>query len=117
MAKGAKTGTTDRIATICGERMKRCRQERNWTQERLSVATGYEPDNPRGAGLSPTRIANYEQGTRRMGVEEAELLATIFTEYHAAYFLGLIDEREARMLALMRSGDGPPRHSSVRKAG
>lgn len=90
---------------------------RGLTQEQLAVATGYNPDKPRGAGLSQTRIANYEQGTRRIGLEEAETLAAVFTELHAAYFMGSVGEREARMLVLLRGDDGPPRQSSIRKAG
>lgn len=71
------------------------------TQEGLSKATGY---GVRGKiGLGTTQIANFEQGTRRIGIEEAVILSKLFPEYPAAHFVGVVNEREAKMLALVRS--------------
>ena len=45
-----------------------------------------------GGALSKSRISNYEQGIRRMGVEEAEVLAAALGTVHPAFLLGLDSE-------------------------
>lgn len=72
------------------------------TQKQLSQATGYRP---RRVGLGPSQIANFEQGSRRIRHEEAEILAKVFPDYPAAYFMGLVDKREAKMLIVLRTGN------------
>lgn len=47
-----------------------------------------------GATLSKSRISNYEQGIRRMGLEEARLLAEALGTVSPMYLLCLEDERE-----------------------
>lgn len=79
------------------------------TQHQLSKATGYRP---RKVGLSPSQIGNFEQGTRRVRHEEAEILAAVFADYPAAYFMALVDKREARLLAALRA-----ENNSLPKAG
>lgn len=79
------------------------------TQHQLSKATGYRP---RKAGLSPSQIGNFEQGTRRIRYEEAEILSNIFTDYPAAYFMNLVDKREAKVLVAIRA-----ENDSLPKAG
>lgn len=71
------------------------------TQKALAAATGWT-DRPGSKGLRDSRIANYEQGSRRIGQEEADIFASIFRDYPSAYFMGVVDEREAIMLQLMR---------------
>jgi transcriptional regulator with XRE-family HTH domain len=50
-----------------GNRIKIARADRGWSQRELSEHTGNK--------LSSSRIANYEQGTREIGIQEAEILA------------------------------------------
>jgi transcriptional regulator with XRE-family HTH domain len=54
------------FAVRAGRRVRATREDRNWTQKKLSDETGGK--------LSPSRIANYEQGTRELGIQEAEIL-------------------------------------------
>jgi transcriptional regulator with XRE-family HTH domain len=89
----------DPIAALCGKRIAQCREARGWSQKELSQRTGYRPLKD---GLSPQRISNFEQGTRRVRLEEAETIAAVFTEFPAAYFMGAIDEKEARVVMAMR---------------
>lgn len=49
-----------------GNRIKSARADRGWSQRELSEQTGNK--------LSSSRIANYEQGTREVGIQEAEIL-------------------------------------------
>lgn len=74
------------------------------TQKSLSTATGYRP---RRAGLSPSQIANFEQGTRRIRFEQAESLAGVFTDFPAAYFMGVVNKREAKLLMVLRNENAP----------
>ena len=91
----------DPVAVERGQRLRSTRERVGMTQQQVSAATGWT-DIPGSPGLSPSRIANYEQGTRRIDVEEAEVLASVFHAYPAAYFLCVVDEQEAKMLQLMR---------------
>lgn len=91
----------DEIARECGLRLRECREAAHMTQHQLSRATGYRV---RKGGLSPSQIGNFEQGTRRIGHEEADILTRIFSDYPAAYFMGLVDKREAEIIILLRTG-------------
>lgn len=100
---------TDRIGMEMGRRLAACRRARGWTQKELAEATGWSEDAAdagEARGLSPSRIANYEQGERRVGHEEAAIFAGVF-DIHQAYFLGAIDEVEARVLAALKPGPAP----------
>lgn len=102
MAGERKHGRLD-IAIESGRRIRECRDAAGLTQTELAVKTGFlknRDTQPKGA-LTPSRIGNYEQGTRRVGWEEAQTLARIFPAYPPAYFMGVITEREARVLAAM----------------
>ena len=68
------------FAVRAGHRIKDRRVERGWTQRELSERTGHK--------LSPSRIANYEQGTREPGIQEAEILAQAM-HVQAAYLMGI----------------------------
>jgi transcriptional regulator with XRE-family HTH domain len=59
------------------------------TQEQLCEKTGKK--------LSASRIANYEQGTREVGIDEAKILAEAL-EVPACYLMGLIDEMDRQLL-------------------
>lgn len=104
MPEQDKKAPPDKIALEGGRRIVECRNERGMTQLELSKATGYRLHR---GGLSPSQISNFEQGTRRIGHEEAELLARVFTDYPAAYFMGLVDKREAKLLVVLRTENNP----------
>jgi transcriptional regulator with XRE-family HTH domain len=71
-----------------------------WTQTDLAKATGWSEAKSE-AGLSPSRIANFEQGTRRIGHEEAETFERVFG-IPAAYFLDMLDAKEASVIGTLR---------------
>jgi transcriptional regulator with XRE-family HTH domain len=90
-----------------GIRIKRVRMKAGLTQKELAEKTGFREARdiqPSGA-LTPSRIGNYEQGTRWIGWDEALVLSRIFPDYHPAYFLAVITEQEARVLKAMESPD------------
>ena len=66
-----------------GQRLRAQRQAVGLSLSELAQRTG---------GLSKSRISNYEQGIRRMGLEEAEALATALGTVTPAYLLGLEGE-------------------------
>lgn len=82
----------DSNALLSGARIKAARAERGWTQEDLAKALGW---------LSSSRIANYEQGTRRVGIEEAEVLAAVLGHV-VPYWMGVITDQEAAVLTALR---------------
>jgi hypothetical protein len=53
------------------------------------------------SALSPSRIGNYEQGIRRLQIEQAHVFAKIF-RLHAAYFVAAISRKEADVLTAMQ---------------
>jgi transcriptional regulator with XRE-family HTH domain len=60
--------------------------------------------------LSKSRISNYEQGIRRMGIEEAQVLSTALGTVTATYLLclddnGLISGPERDLLEYYRQAD------------
>jgi transcriptional regulator with XRE-family HTH domain len=63
----AKNGNTkSAFAVRAGGRVRDTREARGWVQRELAEKTGSK--------LSASRIANYEQGIREMGIQEAEIL-------------------------------------------
>jgi transcriptional regulator with XRE-family HTH domain len=72
----------------------------DWTQGELAEATGWSQQTT-DKGLSPSRIANFEQGTRRVGHEEAQIFEQVFG-LPAAYFMALLDPKEAEVVAALR---------------
>ncbi|MCU0833175.1 MAG: helix-turn-helix transcriptional regulator [Chromatiaceae bacterium] len=71
--------------------------------------------------LSKSRISNYEQGLRRMGLEEAELLAAALGTVSATYLLCLDDRDvlsgpERALVDLFRRTDARGRESILRLA-
>jgi transcriptional regulator with XRE-family HTH domain len=101
---------TDQVAVESGARLKRCREAMEWTQRELAIQTGWtdrKPDRAQPLALSPSRIGNFEQGARRIGVEEARILQRVF-HVPAPYFMGEIDEKEAGVIAALRGLKPPP---------
>jgi transcriptional regulator with XRE-family HTH domain len=107
MRGNSKQHAPDPVAVLCGKRLKACRKANGWTVAQLSEATGYSSIKPRGTGLGTGQISSYEQGIRRIGLEEAEILSLIFPKFPAAYFLGAVDEREGAVLQAMRARTRP----------
>jgi transcriptional regulator with XRE-family HTH domain len=82
-----------------GRRLAACRVKAGLTQAQLSALTGWREELPRRAGAyGPSRIGMYEQGKRTIGLEEAQRFSEIFSDYHPAYFMAAISERESRIL-------------------
>lgn len=105
----AKHGVTsiDPVAALSGRRIRDCREAKQWTQEELAKRTGWTADKPSRAqksALSQSRIANFEQGTRRVGLEEAQILAAVL-DRPAPYFMAVISEQESAVLAALRQSD------------
>jgi transcriptional regulator with XRE-family HTH domain len=65
-----------------GQRLRSARQAQGLSLSELSRLTG---------ALSKSRISNYEQGIRRMGLEEAEQLAAALISVTPTYLLCLED--------------------------
>jgi transcriptional regulator with XRE-family HTH domain len=66
-----------------GQRLRAARQAQGLSLSDLSSRTG---------SLSKSRISNYEQGIRRMGLEEAQQLALALGSVTATYLLCLDDK-------------------------
>lgn len=101
-AKGKKK--RDPIGQEMGRRLAACRKERGWSQAELAARTGWTLEDAEAGkpkGLSPSAIGNYEQGTRRIRNEEAEIFAQIFG-LPSAYFLVVVDETEAEVIIAIR---------------
>ena len=107
----AKDGADpDPINQEMGRRVAEERRARGWTQKQLAENTGWseaDADAGKARGMSPSRIANYEQGERRFSLEEAEMFATAFGDLPSAYFMCVVDRREASALAALRATPGP----------
>ncbi len=70
-----------------GSRIREARTRHAWTLEELSLFTD--------RAITPSRLANYEHGIRRPGIEEAEALANAFGDVSASWLLTLDGERAA----------------------
>jgi len=86
-----------------GERLRAARHAREWSLSQLVSYTG--------GALSKSRISNYEQGIRRLGSEEARILAAALGNVSVDYLLCRQDgpgddPGEERLLLMYRSA--PP---------
>ena len=77
------TDKSQAITRAIGARLRGQRQAVGLSLAELSERTGT---------LSKSRISNYEQGIRRMGVEEAEALAAALGTVTPGYLLGVEGE-------------------------
>jgi transcriptional regulator with XRE-family HTH domain len=84
-----------------GQRLRAARQEQKLSLSQLSTRTGT---------LSKSRISNYEQGIRRMGLEQAQELAAALGTVTPTYLLCLEDtdplsETERKLVEHFRQAD------------
>ena len=101
------------ITRAIGARLRGQRQAIGLSLSELSERTGR---------LSKSRISNYEQGIRRMGVEEAEALAAALGTVTPAFLLGLdaegpISTHEYAVLEAYRALDPQARAMICRALG
>jgi len=82
-------------ALEAGRRIKRARDVKGFSVPALVRATGGK--------LTTSRIGNYEQGTRQLGVYEARVLAAPL-EVHPAWLMGVVSDDEHRFLQALRNG-------------
>lgn len=107
----------DPIAAEMGRRLADCRKRMNWTQAALAEQTGWKPEDADAGtaqGVAPSAIGNYEQGTRRIGNEQAEIFGRIFG-LPSAYFMVVVDEHEAEIIIALRKRAPTPPGSSTRR--
>ncbi|GAB0147962.1 helix-turn-helix domain-containing protein [Marichromatium gracile] len=84
-----------------GQRLRAARQEQKLSLSDLSSRTN---------SLSKSRISNYEQGIRRMGLEEAHELSMALRTVTPTYLLclddkGPLDAEEMRLVEFFRLSD------------
>lgn len=95
-----------------GMRLREARQAQGWSLAELASRT---------SSLSKSRISNYEQGIRRMGLEEAQELSAALGTVSATYLLclddrGPLSEREWELLDLYRLTDARGQETILRVA-
>jgi transcriptional regulator with XRE-family HTH domain len=84
-----------------GQRLRAARHDQKLSLSALSSRTG---------SLSKSRISNYEQGIRRMGLEEAQVLAKALETVTPTYLLCLDDtdplsQDERQLVEYFRQAD------------
>jgi len=107
-SKAAETDLTKKI----GQRLRSARHAQGLSLSELSARTGT---------LSKSRISNYEQGIRRMGLEEAQELSQALGTVTPIYLLCLDDtdplsEEERRLVESYRYADERGREMILRVA-
>jgi len=95
-----------------GLRLREARKAQGLSLAALSART---------SALSKSRISNYEQGLRRMGLEEARELASALGTVSATFLLcledeGYVTERESALLDFYRQADGRGKDTILRVA-
>ena len=96
------TPDAQNLTTKIGLRLRTARKAQNLSLQALASMTD--------GSLSKSRISNYEQGLRRLGIEEALLLSEALGTVSATYLLcleheRLLDAKEQRLLELFRKLD------------
>lgn len=94
MTRDDREEITRELAIESGRRIREARLERGWTLAELGEKVG----------LTGAAIGNYESGARRFGDAEALAFVKVFGLCEA-YWLSLIDKREAEMLAAGRRAE------------
>lgn len=95
-----------------GLRLREARKAQNLSLAALAART---------SSLSKSRISNYEQGLRRMGLEEARELASALGTASATFLLcledeGHVTERETALLDFYRHADTRGKDTILRVA-
>jgi transcriptional regulator with XRE-family HTH domain len=95
-----------------GQRLRSARQAQGLSLSELSNLTGV---------LSKSRISNYEQGIRRMGIEEAQQLASALVSVTPTYLLGLentdpLSNAERVLVERFRQADSRGRETILKVA-
>jgi transcriptional regulator with XRE-family HTH domain len=95
-----------------GQRLRAARHEQKLSLSELSART---------SGLSKSRISNYEQGIRRMGLEEAQELAVALGTVTPTYLLCLEDtdplsQEERQLVQYYRHADERGRDTILKMA-
>ncbi len=98
----ARTSMEMDLSTKIGLRLRAARNAQKLPLSALAVRTG--------GALSRSRISNYEQGLRRMGLEEARILAWALGTVSAMYLLcldenGFLSDQEQELLQCFRRTD------------
>lgn len=94
---------TNELNHEIGQRLRGARQAQGLSLAQLAERTGNS--------LSKSRISNYEQGIRRMGIEQAQTLAEALGTVSPVYLLCLDDsapelsQEEQRLLGNFRTAD------------
>ena len=104
--------TTMDLTKRIGQRLRAARQEQKLSLADLSSRTN---------SLSKSRISNYEQGIRRMGLEEAQELAIALGTVTPTYLLCLDDKdplspRERELIECFRRTDERGRETIMKLA-
>lgn len=105
------TSDEQALTQAIGQRLRALRQGRKLSLQQLADLTD--------GTLSKSRISNYEQGIRRLGIEPAQTLAVALSGVSAAYLLCLDDgeeppdEREWELLQAFRRADDRGRHTML----
>ena len=90
------------LTTKIGLRLRAARKDQNLSLQSLSERMG--------DALSKSRISNYEQGLRRLGIEEARLISKALGSVSATYLLcledkGFLTDQEQELLRCFRQAD------------
>jgi len=109
---GSRTRTTMDLTKRIGQRLRAARQDQKLSLSELSSRT---------ESLSKSRISNYEQGIRRMGLEEAQELAVALGTVTPTYLLCLEDTdplslRERQLVEYFRRADERGKETIVKIA-
>lgn len=94
MTREDREAFSQALAAESGRRVREARLAYNWTLAELGERVG----------LTGAAIGNYESGARRFGDGEAKAFTELFGLCEA-YWLALVDKREAEMLAAGRRAD------------
>jgi transcriptional regulator with XRE-family HTH domain len=100
------TPAEQELTARIGLRLREARRAQKLSLSELSARTG--------GALSKSRISNYEQGLRRLEIEEAQALAAALWTVSAGYLLCLEEEQE--LLRCFRAADERGQRTSLAMA-
>ena len=108
------TPEAEALTARIGSRLRAARKDQNLSLQSLS--------DRMGGVLSKSRISNYEQGLRRLGIEEARLISKALGTVSPTYLLclddenGAMDDREGELLHCFRRTDDRGRETILEVA-